>query len=199
MFLVFSSVLLFISGYFFFTYFQERKQGEPSTTSVSFSPTNTVHQQQENPTEHTPTKKNHPTHISFPIKQANAPIFEVGVDDDGRMQTIADANSIAWYGKGAAPGETGNTILAGHRDWKGDIGIFQYLEDIQLEEPVAITLEDGTTKTYLVAEKQSFYEEDVPSYVMSQEGENRITLITCTGQFDKAKRSYVKRLIVTLK
>lgn len=198
MLLIFSSIVL-LSISFVFILYEENSMIDSAVSSVSFSSQHSPKKTSSTNNNQKNVEKNIPTTISFEKKQVESSIFEVGVDEVGRMQTLPDAQSITWYGKGAIPGDNGNGILAGHRDWKGDIGFFQYLEEIQLQEPVRITYKDGTTKTFHVAQKEEFYEEEVPPYVMSQEGEKRITLITCTGTFDKEKRSYVKRLIVTLK
>lgn len=122
----------------------------------------------------------------------------VSVDEKQRMDIAPGLQTASWYQYGAIPGNTGNAILAGHRDWKGKIGVFQHLEEMSKDEQITITYQDGTSKKFIAVSKNVYPLNQIPATVMDLSGESRVTLITCTGKFDKKQGGYQKRVVVVL-
>lgn len=150
--------------------------------------------------EPTPYVKPIPTRIYFTDRKVMCDIFPVGIitegDREGQMATIDDPDVAAWYEPGPAPGEPGNAILNGHKSWKGKIGIFSLLWDMEPGENIAIAFEDGQVR-YFRAISIDFYDHDkVPEDVMNIYSESpRLTLITCYGDFDSSIGSSVQRCV----
>jgi LPXTG-site transpeptidase (sortase) family protein len=144
-------------------------------------------------------KKLIPEMISIPNLHVEAPIKAVGLDDEGRMATIPSADTIAWYEYGSTPGQVGNSILAGHRDWKGKLGSFRNIEKLNKGDEVSIRFNDGSVKSFIVISNETYSLKDVPEVVMDLGGEERTTLITCAGRFIKEAGGYQNRVVVVLK
>jgi LPXTG-site transpeptidase (sortase) family protein len=135
-----------------------------------------------------------PARIQIPSIGVDAWIEQIGIID-GVMQTPADAWNVGWYQDLAAPGGAGNAVFAAHRDWWG-LGpvVFYDLGSVSIGETILVTGPSGETATYVVTEIYSVPADADFSSVISSDGDQEITLITCTGSFDGAE--YLDRLIV---
>ncbi|MEC0373327.1 class F sortase [Paenibacillus chibensis] len=140
-----------------------------------------------------------PVLISIPALHVEAPVQPVGLDTEGRMATVSSAETVGWYKYGSSPGQPGNSILAGHRDWKGKAGSFQNIEKLKIGDDVVITFDDESIEILTVTSNDTYDLDEVPASVMDLSGEEHTTLITCTGYFDKKKRGYQSRAVVVLK
>ncbi|PEF61131.1 class F sortase [Bacillus cereus] len=139
-----------------------------------------------------------PIKLEFQQSQVTVNILPVGLDSTGRMRVEDDLEVISWYKQSAIPGNQGNALLAGHRDWKGKLGPFQYLENIQKGERILIQYENKEVRTFQVVEKQVYHVEKLPAFVMNIQEGSRVTLLTCTGQFIQKKGGYQERVVVIL-
>jgi len=151
----------------------------------------------------TPYVKVAPIRIYFTDAEVMADIFPVSIIEEGeragQMDTIDDPDVAAWYEPGVSPGGPGNAIINGHKSWEGKIGRFSVLWDMQVGDEVAIEYADGSL-AYFYAVSVDFYPYDaVPDEVMSLEGESRVTLITCHGDFDRNAGTSEERCVVVLK
>lgn len=144
-------------------------------------------------------KKLVPEMILIPNLHIEAPIQAVGLDNEGRMATIPSPDAIAWYKYGSTPGQVGNSILAGHRDWKGSLGSFRGIERLETGDEVIIRFDNGSAATFKVESNHTYRLNDVPDTVMDLSGESRVTLITCAGPFVKKAGGYQNRVVVVLK
>ena len=72
----------------------------------------------------------------------------------------------------AQPGETGNTVLIGHRDQH-----FSFLEHLAPGDVLRLEAPDGARYRYLVSETAVVHETETA--VMASGGEKMLTLITC--------------------
>ena len=144
-----------------------------------------------------------PVRIYFTAAEVMADILPVGIIEDGeragQMDTIDDPDVAAWYEPGPAPGGPGNALINGHKSWKGKIGRFSVLWDMQTGDEVIIEYADGSLAAFY-ADSIAFYPYNaVPDEVMSLEGESRVTLITCYGEFDRQAGTSEERCVVVLK
>ncbi|WP_141505098.1 class F sortase [Paenibacillus luteus] len=143
-------------------------------------------------------EKRIPVKIEMPSFGISALIQPVALDNEGRVDTIPDASVIGWYKYGSAPGAEGNAILAGHRDWKRKKGSFHSIEHLRIGETVAIEYEDGSSQEFKVVSNDVYLLDEVPNSVMQLDGNARVTLITCTGKYNKVKGGYQSRAVVIL-
>ena len=148
----------------------------------------------------TPYVKPIPTRIYFTGYKIMADIYPVGKvesgDRKGQMDTIDDPDVAAWYEPGPAPGESGNALINGHKSWKGKMGKFAVLWEMQVGDEIAIGFEDGTFRYFYVVSVDFYPYNDVPEHVMSLGGEDRVTLITCYGEYSHSAGTSQERCVV---
>jgi sortase A len=109
---------------------------------------------------------------TWPVARLSAPRQQVD------LIVLADASgrSLA-FGPGhvagtAPPGETGNTVLSGHRDTQ-----FRFLEDLALGDEIRLETRDGTLHVYAVT--GTFVVDAGDPGVIEETGTPRLTLVTC--------------------
>ena len=142
-----------------------------------------------------------PTMIYFLDAEVMAEIQPVGLieegDKKGQMATIDDPDVAAWYEPGPAPGELGNALINGHKSWKGKIGRFSVLWDMQVGQQVAVEREDGSVLYFKVISVDFYPYNDYPESVMDMESDTaKMTLITCYGDFNHSAGTSEQRCVV---
>lgn len=139
-----------------------------------------------------------PTRLLIPSIGVDAPVVTLGVRDDGTMDSPDGPDPVAWYTFSPTPGNPGNAVFAGHRDWHtGVVGVFWRLGDVSVGDSIAVVLADGRTIEYTVKESRQIVESEVPiDQIVGQTADEIITLITCEGSFDAESHDYDRRRIV---
>lgn len=135
------------------------------------------------------------------------------VSADGTMPLPSGPSDAVWYdfrgwdGYGGAPGAGRNAVLSAHVDYAAYVayagveyrgrGIFFYLNLLSPGDRVEVQA-GQRTYVYQVQWRREIPEKDNSwSEIMSgAPGEDRITLITCGGQFNFATRNYEARIVV---
>ena len=132
-----------------------------------------------------PPQASEPVRIFFEGYGIACRVQSVGVSDDGSMETIPSANVAGWYRYAAAPGQPGNCIIAGHNRYAGQKGSFSLLHSgLTVGDRVGLELADGSYLFYRVISIDTYDYNSVPAGIMANEGSERLTLITCLGDFD---------------
>jgi sortase A len=142
-----------------------------------------------------------PSKLRIPKINITASIEEVGLDAEKRMDVPKDDFDVGWYKYGAIPGEKGSAVLAGHFDTKkGGPAVFYRLSELKPNDQIIIIGENGEERTFVVTDTKIFKDETFPiPLVFSQDGSERLNLITCDGVFDKNQKNYTDRLVVFTK
>lgn len=139
--------------------------------------------------------KSKPIKMELPSIHVSAPINGVGLTPNGAMAAIDSPTLIGWYRYSSIPGQEGNSLLAGHRDWGSQLGTLFFMETMDLGDELIITYEDGHTETFQLVSNEIYPETKIPDHVMDLGGESRITIITCAGTFNKKTRHYDSRAV----
>jgi LPXTG-site transpeptidase (sortase) family protein len=139
-----------------------------------------------------------PVTMSIPkIGVSNGPITALKVLPTGEMEVPGDGEHIGWYEASARPGAPGNFVSAAHVDWAGKLGVFWGLNDLQPGDQISVTDTDGVAYTYAVEWNKAVRPEDAPLMDLVGPSHDAImTLITCTGNFNRVTRSYDHRQVV---
>lgn len=136
--------------------------------------------------------------LRIPALGIDRSIIEVPLSYDSRTNTWqrdydllfrqGKRDLVGHYGGSASPGQPGNTILVGHNYGYGVNGVFQRLERLKAGQRVEIVNAAGQTFTYRVTEvarvpwikknQQEFLKHQA---YLSVEGDERLTLVTCSG------------------
>jgi hypothetical protein len=138
-----------------------------------------------------------PTRLQLPSIEVDAEVQPVGVEPDGDME-VPSAEDAGWYRFGPAPGAAGSSVIAAHVDYNGKQGAFFRLREVEVGDPVEVSLSDGSTATWVVTRVDQLPKDDLRSSpVFDRAGTPRISLITCGGDFDESVRSYRDNVVVT--
>lgn len=138
-----------------------------------------------------------PLRLLVPDIGVDHEVVDVGLAADGQMDVPDDADSVAWYGSGPAPGDAGAAVLAGHVDFGGRRGVFWRLDELQEGHRITVTVE-AQEREFRVVSTQRYDKDDLPVRdVFRTTGAPRLVLITCGGSFDRAHRSYRDNVVVT--
>lgn len=128
----------------------------------------------------------------------NAPIDSVGLDRSGALDVPRGWNDVAWFTGGAIPGQPGLAIIDGHLDSTTGPAVFWRLAQVHPGDQLAVVSGDGSRTTFRVTGSGS-----VPAGssgwsagVFDKSGPARLTLITCSGSWDRAAHQYRQRLVV---
>lgn len=138
--------------------------------------------------------------IRLKIQKLNidAAVEYVGLAPDGTMDVPKGPANVAWFNRGPHPGDTGNSIIAGHFGWKDTIpAVFDNLHTLRKGDKVIVQNDAGETVTFVVRELRTFDEhEDASDVFVSSDGKAHLNLITCKGVWNKDQKSYSERLVV---
>jgi LPXTG-site transpeptidase (sortase) family protein len=138
------------------------------------------------------------TRLVIPKLRIDTPVEYVGVLPNGDMDVPANPNNVAWYKYGARPGERGNAVIAGHRDYRGyGQVVFARLDQLRTGDQIYIITASGTRLTFEVTAYASYPAGGGPSdRIFGPSNSSNLNLITCTGTFDSSSASYNERLVV---
>jgi LPXTG-site transpeptidase (sortase) family protein len=135
--------------------------------------------------------------IRIPAIGVDAAVQRFSIDADGQMQVPHDADTVAWYDFSAVAGAPGNALMAGHVDWGRGEAVFWALSALRKGDQIVVS---STQKEAVFAVEKSYsvpYDSaDTASIVGSRMGAPTLTLITCSGPFDRTTHQYEQRLIV---
>ena len=138
------------------------------------------------------------TRLVIPSIQVDAPVVTLGVDGQGIMQSPKTAFEVGWYDFTAQPGTGGNAVFSGHVDF-ASVGpaVFWNLRELGPGDLVEVRLADGTDYQYVVVSSTAYAGDDAPiADIVGPTGKDTVTIITCTGTFNREVRQYSHRLVV---
>ncbi len=139
------------------------------------------------------------TRIRIPAIGVDAPIVVKGLDGERRMEAPDRPDEVAWYDFTALPGQGSNVVLAGHVDFAG-VGpaVFWDLWRVRVGDLVELERADGHVSRYRVTGLETVEETQAPvERIVGPTRQERLTLITCAGNYNPATGRYDQRLIVT--
>lgn len=118
---------------------------------------------------------------------------------DGALQVPQHVNYVGWWDGSSYAGDPfGSTVIAGHVDSAVEgLGFFSKLLRMHVGDRVTVR-GDGDEANYRIVSVQQVAKLGLAadSEAFDQAGPHRLVLITCTGAFDRARRSYDSNLVV---
>ena len=120
-----------------------------------------------------------PTRLSIPALDVDAPIDAVGTRRDVLVPP-ADPQRVGWWGEGAAPGERGRALVAGHTVHTGG-GALDDLETLEPGDRVVVSSEGSRTR-WVVESVRVLGKGELArraEQVFAQDGPPRLVLLTC--------------------
>lgn len=139
-----------------------------------------------------------PLRLLIPKINVNAAIESVGLTKDGAVGVPKVYANAAWFNVGPRPGEAGSAIIDGHYGWiKGRPLVFNNLSKLRPGDKVYVKDKTGAMVVFTVRALRSYgLNDSAPDVFAAPDGKAHLNLITCEGVWDKASKSYSKRLVV---
>jgi hypothetical protein len=116
----------------------------------------------------------------------------------GALDIPEDVGTVGWWTGGAGvTSRSGTIVLAGHVDSaRQGLGAFGTLRHVPVGTRVRIS-DGGRSLSFVVTGRRSYAKsQGLPASLYVQDVGLRLVLITCTGPFDAAKRSYEDNLVL---
>ena len=143
------------------------------------------------PAKQLPSGPGDPTRLRIPALDVDADVDAVGTRRDVLVPP-ADPQRVGWWGEGAAPGEPGRALLAGHTVHTGG-GALDDLETLEPGDRVVVGAGDSRTRwvvgTVRVLAKGELARD--AERLFAQDGPPRLVLLTCEDWDGAAYRSNV--------
>jgi sortase (surface protein transpeptidase) len=109
-----------------------------------------------------------------------------------------DPDVAGWYRRGAAPGEQGPAVIAGHVDSRSGPAVFFRLDELAPGDRVEVDRSDGKAFGYRVVSVESHPKTAFPTALVYGPAPGSVLrLITCGGVFDPHGRHYRDNVVVT--
>ncbi len=138
-----------------------------------------------------------PQHLTIPRLEIDTAVEQVGLTPDGAMDVPKGTSTVAWFAPGTRPGDLGSAVITGHLDGiRGATAVFDKLDTLQKGDLLSITDGKGTIIHFVVRESRLYDRDAIAPEIFSSESGSHLNLITCAGVWNKALKSYTKRLVV---
>jgi len=138
-----------------------------------------------------------PVRLTIPAIRVATPLVRLGRERDGSMQVPADFARAGWFAEGLTPGQVGPAVIAGHVDSKTGPAVFFRLRELRPGDTVQVERADGARLRFVVEQARSFPKATFPTAeVFGPAPWAALRLVTCGGDFDRARGSYHDNLVV---
>jgi hypothetical protein len=137
-----------------------------------------------------------PVQLLIPLLDVHRAVEKVGVNSSGVLNQPENSWNAGWYKNGPVPGAPGDAVLEGHAGAPGKPMIFGKLSTLHRGDRIIVVLADGTRQLFLVVSMKSVPAGTAPPGLAEPYGVPRLTLLTCTGHFDKKNFWYSDRLVL---
>lgn len=140
-----------------------------------------------------------PVRIRIPAIGVDMAVQPEGLDESGAMALPPNPVDAAWYRYGSWPGSAGGaTVIAAHVDSLDyGRGPLARLPEATAGTEVLVTGADGREHRYLVQDGGMVRKPEVAwDAVFDRSGPARLTIVSCGGEFDYDRRTYLDNVIV---
>lgn len=140
-----------------------------------------------------------PIRLVIPKIKVDINLEQVGITSQGAVGVAKSRANGAWFNLGPRPGASGNAVITGHFGYfkNGTVGVFNNLYKLKQGDKIYVEDDRGVMISFVVREIKKYDPKDEALDVFSSsDGKSHLNLITCEGFWDKASKSYSKRLVV---
>lgn len=128
----------------------------------------------------------------------NARVLSVGTTSAGQLGTPLGIFDVGWYTESSKPGTGGAMLMDGHNGGPTKEGVFKNLPSLESGDIIKLERGDGKIFNYRVVENLTFSISDANTnmsmmFFSAEPGKEGLNLITCTGQWSQAQRTYLSR------
>jgi hypothetical protein len=137
-----------------------------------------------------------PTRLRIRAIHVDTPLERLRLDATGALETPKDYAHAGWFAGGSAPGDVGPAVIAGHVDSTTGPAVFFRLDRLRPGDVVEVARAAGWVG-FRVVEVSRYPKDRFPTTrVYGPTPDPQLRLITCSGAFDSAQRSYVDNTVV---
>ena len=137
-----------------------------------------------------------PVRVRVPAIGVDSPLEQLHLDPTGALQAPKDFAHAGWFADGAVPGDVGPAVIAGHVDSTTGPAVFYRLDRLRPGDTVQVERADGWV-AFTVADVRRYPKAAFPTaQVYGPTPDPQLRLITCSGPFDNAQRSYEDNTLV---
>jgi hypothetical protein len=138
------------------------------------------------------------TAVHLPTLGVDSSLVDLDIGADGVLVPPVDPDVAGWYRRGAAPGEQGPAVIAGHVDSRSGPAVFSRLDELASGDRVEVDRSDGKAFGYRVVSVESRPKTAFPTALVYGPAPGSVLrLITCGGVFDPRSRHYRDNVVVT--
>ena len=141
-----------------------------------------------------------PVAIKIEKAQVDAQV-EVQEIVDGVMLNPSGPFVVSWYRETGHLGDADNIVMAGHLDYY-DVGqaVFYHLGELKEHDIIEVSGADNQIYRYEVDWVRNYAVADLDAKevkkLVGRTSDEKLTLITCGGQFDYNRGEYLERMVV---
>ena len=181
-----------------------KMEGSPRQESASTTTTEPLDE-----TEYTPEQiaeysvdGDKPRYLSIPkLNITNARVLEVGLNSQNELQTPNNIFDVGWYFNSSKPGNGGTVLIDGHNGGPTKEGVFKHLDELREGDQIILERGDGIIFTYEVVDYATVDLDSASEWMAKAQlspvaGQESLSLITCTGTWSQARRTYLQRQFV---
>lgn len=140
-----------------------------------------------------------PNRLQIPSLGINTSVQYIGVKTNGQLSSPSNFTNVGWYKNGPAPGQGGTAVIDGHVDNGLALpGVFKHLNDMKVGDSVYVVNNAGKKLKFVVTDIKTYpYNSPSPDNIfVSEDHDSHLNLITCTGDWIVAGKTYNERLVV---
>ncbi|MBQ3441120.1 class F sortase [Candidatus Saccharibacteria bacterium] len=128
----------------------------------------------------------------------NARMLPMGINAEGELTTPNNIFDVGWYDASGKPGQGGTLLVDGHNGGPHVQGVFKALPSLGSGDIIKVERGDGQVFQYSVVENKAVPLSEANDYMATammspMKGKESITLISCTGEWSQAQKTYLSR------
>ncbi len=138
-----------------------------------------------------------PRVIRIPAIDVEATIIDLGLTDDGSLETPVDFDLAGWWAGGTPASHPGPTVIVGHVDSTKGPAVFFRLRELEPGDEIEVVDDQDNSQTFVVIERHTYDKDAFPTErVYGDTDGPTLRLVTCGGVFDTVARSYESNIVV---
>ena len=135
--------------------------------------------------------------MRIPAIDVETTVIDLGLEDDGALETPQDYDLAGWWAGGTTANEAGPTVIVGHVDDYNGPAVFFRLSELAIGDLIEVIDSTGARSTFAVSGSGTYDKDEFPTEKVYGPTElPTLRLITCGGSFDRSARSYEANVVV---
>jgi Sortase domain len=173
-------------------------EASPAPSTTAPATTTTAAPAAVSPSTRPPRRPSPPVRVELASIGVSSRLVRLGLNGDGTMEVPRDDALAGWFSGGPVPGEDGPAVIAGHLDSTSGPAVFYRLNQLRRGDTVRVQRADGAWLAFEVTASARYAKAAFPTEaVFGPVPGPVLRLITCGGEFDHSRGSYLDNVVVT--